>query len=40
MAKKKIKVPKVVDGVPVGEVEIEVDDSAGPPGAPTTSTAC
>ena len=30
MAKKKIKVPKVVDGVPVGEVEIEVDDSAGP----------
>src|SRR5947209_16212648 len=30
MAKKKIKVPKVVDGVPMGEVEIEVDDSAGP----------
>ncbi|HEV8379262.1 MAG TPA: xanthine dehydrogenase family protein molybdopterin-binding subunit [Tepidisphaeraceae bacterium] len=30
MAKKKIKVPKVVDGVPQGEVEIEVDDSAGP----------
>jgi xanthine dehydrogenase YagR molybdenum-binding subunit len=30
MAKKLIKVPKVVDGVPVGEVEIEVDDSVGP----------
>ena len=30
MAKKKIKVPKVENGVPVGEVEIEVDDSAGP----------
>src|ERR1043165_8839776 len=30
MAKKKIKVPKVVDGVPQGEVEIEVDDSVGP----------
>src|SRR3954462_1134936 len=30
MAKKKIKVPKVVDGVPMGEIEIEVDDSAGP----------
>src|SRR3954447_23148400 len=27
MAKKKIKVPKVVDGVPMGEVEIEVDDN-------------
>jgi xanthine dehydrogenase YagR molybdenum-binding subunit len=30
MAKKKIKVPRVVDGVPMGEMEIEVDDSAGP----------
>src|SRR6185312_12860778 len=30
MAKKKIKVPNVVDGVPKGEIEIEVDDSAGP----------
>jgi xanthine dehydrogenase YagR molybdenum-binding subunit len=30
MAKKTIKVPKVVDGVPVGEVEVEVDDVAGP----------
>src|SRR3954453_21443396 len=30
MAKKKIKVPKVENGVPVGEVEIEVDDAAGP----------
>src|SRR5262249_30337022 len=29
MAKKTIKVPKIVDGVPMGEVEIEVDDSAG-----------
>jgi xanthine dehydrogenase YagR molybdenum-binding subunit len=27
MAKKKIKVPRVVDGVPVGEMEIEVDDT-------------
>src|SRR5438477_8764654 len=30
MAKKKIKVPKVENGVPVGEMEIEVEDSAGP----------
>jgi xanthine dehydrogenase YagR molybdenum-binding subunit len=30
MAKKKVKIPKVVDGVPQGEIEIEVDDSAGP----------
>src|SRR5436190_14086405 len=30
MAKKKIKVPKVVDGVPQGEVEIEVEDSPAP----------
>lgn len=30
MAKKKIKVPKVVDGVPMGEVEIEVEDTGGP----------
>src|SRR5665213_1520077 len=30
MAKKIIKVPKVVDGVPQGEVEIEVDDNGGP----------
>ncbi|HEX4793784.1 MAG TPA: xanthine dehydrogenase family protein molybdopterin-binding subunit [Humisphaera sp.] len=29
MAKKTIKVPKIVDGVPMGEVEIEVDDTAG-----------
>jgi xanthine dehydrogenase YagR molybdenum-binding subunit len=34
MAKKTIKVPKVVDGVPVGEVEIEVDDTAGPTWGP------
>ena len=27
MAKKKIKVPRVVDGVPMGEQEIEVDDN-------------
>ena len=27
MAKKIIKVPKVVDGVPVGEMEVEVDDN-------------
>jgi xanthine dehydrogenase molybdopterin-binding subunit B len=27
MAKKKIKVPKVVNGVPMGEMEIEVDDN-------------
>src|SRR5690348_450366 len=29
MAKKTIKVPKVENGVPVGEVEIEVDDNGG-----------
>ncbi|HEY2588268.1 MAG TPA: xanthine dehydrogenase family protein molybdopterin-binding subunit [Tepidisphaeraceae bacterium] len=34
MAKKKIKVPKIENGVPVGEVEIEVDDSAGPSWGP------
>ncbi|HEY7120750.1 MAG TPA: xanthine dehydrogenase family protein molybdopterin-binding subunit [Tepidisphaeraceae bacterium] len=34
MAKKKIKVPKVVNGVPQGEVEIEVDDTAGPTWGP------
>jgi xanthine dehydrogenase YagR molybdenum-binding subunit len=34
MAKKTIKVPKVVDGVPVGEVEVEVDDAAGPTWGP------
>jgi xanthine dehydrogenase YagR molybdenum-binding subunit len=34
MAKKKIKVPNVVDGVPMGEKEIEVDDSAGPTWGP------
>jgi xanthine dehydrogenase YagR molybdenum-binding subunit len=33
MAKKKIKVPKIVDGVPMGEVEIEVDDG-GPSWGP------
>src|SRR5947207_1915079 len=27
MAKKIVKVPKVVDGVPQGEIEIEVDDN-------------
>jgi len=30
MAKKTVKVPKIVDGVPVGEVEIQVDDNGGP----------
>jgi xanthine dehydrogenase YagR molybdenum-binding subunit len=34
MAKKKIKVPKVVDGVPVGETEIEVEDTGGPAWGP------
>jgi xanthine dehydrogenase YagR molybdenum-binding subunit len=34
MAKKKIKVPKVVNGVPMGEEEIEVDDTAGPSWGP------
>src|SRR5206468_7170335 len=29
MAKKKIKVPKVVNGAPMGEEEIEVDDNGG-----------
>src|SRR5579884_3282767 len=29
MAKKTIKVPRIVNGVPDGEVEVEVDDSAG-----------
>src|SRR5881394_623003 len=27
MAKKIVKVPKVVDGLPMGEIEIEVDDN-------------
>jgi len=30
MAKKTIKVPKVVDGVPMGEIEVEVEDTGGP----------
>lgn len=34
MAKKKIKVPKVVNGVPMGEEEIEVDDNGGPSWGP------
>lgn len=34
MAKKTIKVPNVVDGVPMGEKEIEVDDTAGPTWGP------
>jgi xanthine dehydrogenase YagR molybdenum-binding subunit len=34
MAKKKIKVPKVVNGVPMGEEEIEVDDTGGPSWGP------
>jgi xanthine dehydrogenase YagR molybdenum-binding subunit len=33
MAKKTVKVPKVVDGVPMGEVEIEVEDSGATWGA-------
>jgi xanthine dehydrogenase YagR molybdenum-binding subunit len=33
MAKKTIKVPKVVDGVPMGEVEIEVEDNGATWGA-------